>query len=201
MEGIPFSLGNSPLNIVSWATNQGVNGHYDGFETAYSIKRASERGINFCGGEPESSFLMEKILESGYTQEDYYFYCLTQQVFQAIEGEYFISLAKSFDNFLEQMNIQDLEQEDYLLWFEKYFGKSFSPEIITPDVCAPYATGDLITQKISSQQCIIRDQFILSVIEKELLINDRVLVVYGGSHWSTQKLVLESALSKPSFTL
>jgi Asp/Glu/hydantoin racemase len=42
-----------------------------------------------------------------------------------------------------------------------------------------------------------RDQHILATIEKELALKKRVLVVYGGSHWTTLSQVLEKKYGKP----
>jgi hypothetical protein len=42
-----------------------------------------------------------------------------------------------------------------------------------------------------------RDQHLLGLIEQQLAKRHSVLVVYGGSHWSTLSAALEKRLGKP----
>ncbi len=43
----------------------------------------------------------------------------------------------------------------------------------------------------------VRDRHLLATIEKELTL-ERVLVVYGGSHWITLSEALQKRLGKPT---
>jgi hypothetical protein len=42
-----------------------------------------------------------------------------------------------------------------------------------------------------------RDRHLLSLIEQQLTDRHSVLVVYGGSHWSTLSAALQKRLEKP----
>ena len=44
----------------------------------------------------------------------------------------------------------------------------------------------------------VRDRHLLATIEKELTLKERVLVVYGGSHWITLSEALQKRLGKPT---
>jgi hypothetical protein len=43
-----------------------------------------------------------------------------------------------------------------------------------------------------------RDRHLLGLIEQQLAARHSVLVVYGGSHWSTLSAALEERLGKPN---
>jgi hypothetical protein len=43
-----------------------------------------------------------------------------------------------------------------------------------------------------------RDRHLLGLIEQQLAAKHSVLVVYGGSHWSTLSAALEERLGKPT---
>lgn len=206
VEGISNSSGFSPESIIKWASEQGKDGKYPGFETAYTIKVSKSLNIPFIGGEPNEKFIFDELLNKGFVEEDYLFYTFTQQIFQAKEAGIFNSLTiqNEFKDHIKH-NISKLSLnkqysfEDYLQWYQLNNFEAFNTDNLIPETCAPYETGKLMTQRISSEICILRDQFTVTVIEEALNKNDNVMIVYGGSHWSTQHKSLEEALGKPSF--
>jgi hypothetical protein len=50
---------------------------------------------------------------------------------------------------------------------------------------------------LNQADMIIRDEHLLATIENELAMKKRVLVVYGGSHWTTLSRALQKRLGKP----
>lgn len=76
----------------------------------------------------------------------------------------------------------------------------FVPALIDETVPAPDKNGALFMQRVSSLVCMTRDQFILTKIEAALNTHDSVLVIFGGSHWYTQKAALQNSLGSPSFS-
>ena len=78
-------------------------------------------------------------------------------------------------------------------------GQAFDPAKIRPVDVAPYENGKQFSQRVSSEVCKIRDQYILTVIDRALNEHSSLLVICGGSHWSTQKKALEGAIGSPSF--
>ncbi|MDD0854319.1 hypothetical protein HBN50_14500 [Halobacteriovorax sp. GB3] len=207
VEGIPNSRGISPDSFKNWANNQGKEGRYDGFETAFTIKTSVALNISFIGGEPEEIFIYDKLVSQNFKIEDYLFYTFIQQLFQAKEAKTLdtLSLESKFNNFIKQkisqLNInKNFTLNDFYDWYLSNNLASFNIDDIIPETCAPYSSGRLLTQKVSSAICILRDQFIVSVIEKSLNSYNNVLVVYGGSHWSTQRESLENTLGVPKFS-
>lgn len=207
VEGIPNSRGISPDLFKNWANNQGKEGRYDGFETAFTIKTSAALNIPFIGGEPEETFIYDELLRRNFKTEDFLFYTFTQQLFQAKEAKTLdvLSLEDKFNDFIEQKTSQLNLDENYILddYYDWYLSNNLTPfsvDDIIPETCAPYISGKLLTQKVSSTICILRDQFTISVIENALNSNDNVLIVYGGSHWSTQSESLENTLGAPKFS-
>jgi len=207
VEGISNDLGETPANIQKWACSQGQNKKYVGFETAFTIKQASSKNIPFIGGEPSELKIIESLKESGFNIFDYIYYTFTQQLFQMKEGGFLGNepIDKLFNNHLQEKLKYLTENRvpsfnNYIDWYKKHNLADFSVDNLLPEVCAPYVKGELLTQRISSAICIFRDQFTVEVIEKSLSRYNNVLIVYGGSHWSTQKDVLLNYLGNPTFS-
>jgi hypothetical protein len=49
----------------------------------------------------------------------------------------------------------------------------------------------------SREDMMTRDRHLLGLIEQQLTARHSVLVIYGGSHWSTLSAALEERLGKP----
>ena len=202
LEGFPFSLGYSPANMSNWAEKQGSHGVYDGFETAYSIKLADINRVKYIGAEPETHHIFEKVLQNGFSSKDIVYYFFVQQVFQnkcnssltedQIES-FFQSNISKYKEYLDYLP----EYSDFLSWYMENNHETFCFGSLTDSVPAPYQDGNLLTQRISSAVCIARDQFIVSVINDIFNKFSKVVVIFGGSHWSTQKKALENAYGKP----
>lgn len=205
LEGFQYSLSKSPREMVNWAVKQDLKGLYDGFETAYAISLAEKKNIPFVGCEPDDSVICSEILKYGYTTEDLLFYYFVQQIFQMNEAHSKVPAQTLFDDLVKsKTRILELttnpNYKDFQEWYLRGNGQQFVPSTIDESVPAPYKNGDLITQRISSLVYKIRDQFILTKVEAALNNHDSVLIVCGGSHWSTQKFSLEKTFGKPSFS-
>lgn len=206
LEGFGSSLGISPKDRIEWASQQGAGGAYDGFETAFSIVQANAKRIPFTGGEPDESFVHSQILRAGYTTEDLLFYKFMQQVFQFQESHPSTKVDSLglFEKFIKIKNAAlRLEKPptfiDFKIWYLSKMGQAFDPAKIRPEDVAPYENGKQFSQRVSSEVCKIRDQYILTVIDRALNEHSSLLVICGGSHWSTQKKALEGAIGSPSF--
>jgi len=206
VEGIPNSRGESPLSFIDWAKKQGENGKYQGFETAFTIKTSASLNISFIGGEPKEIYIYNELLNHEFKTEDYIFYTFTQQIFQAKEAKILdtLSIEKEFKDHIDsKVSLLDLDVNyslsDFHEWFELNNLKEFSIGGLIPETCAPYVSGNLLTQRVSSAICILRDQYTISVIEEAFKENNNVMIVYGGSHWSTQKQSIENTLGIPEF--
>lgn len=206
LEGFGHSLGVSPKDRVDWASKQGANGTFDGFETAFSILKANKWRVPFRGGEPSEAFVHSQILRTGFATEDLVFYQFLQQVFQFRESHPAseIDAKDLFEKFINRksaaLGLKAVSTlANFNSWYSSKMGESFFPKMFPPEDLAPYEDGKRFTQRVSSIVCRIRDQFVLAKIDEALADYDSVLVIYGGSHWSTQKKALERALGAPAF--
>lgn len=205
LEGFGYSLGVSPANMTKWASQQGKNGSYVGFETAFSIIQANQKQIPFQGGEPDELAILDRVQNLGYSKDDFAFYQFLQQVFeyQEVDPNYSNKVEELFQVFIKGKEKIIVGPQYTLDSFEKWYlaktGNKFSPSKIKPEDLAPYENGNVFTQKISSAVCKVRDQFVLTKIDESLKTYDTLLVIFGGSHWSTQKKALENALGGPRF--
>ena len=205
LEGFKYSDGLSPKGISTWAKNQGKNGHYNGFETAFTIKTALEKGIPFIGGEPDDSYILSEVQKKGFSTNDLIFYYFVQQVFQHTMNETIdnIDVTEIFKKvILGQKNLFTNKApsfEEFKEWYLLKNKQEFVLSEINEESPAPFYDGKLYTQKVASAVLLARDQFIVTKIADSLKKNKTVLVVYGGSHWSTQSEALENLYGKPTF--
>jgi hypothetical protein len=56
---------------------------------------------------------------------------------------------------------------------------------------------ETLLQRLSADNMRFRDEHLLSTILQQLDRNDRVLVVYGSSHWTTLSRALQDRFGKP----
>ncbi len=206
LEGFGSHKGISPADMSNWASQQGEDGVFAGFETAFSIVTANENSIVFVGGEPSEQHIQSEIIRAGYKIEDLIYYQFIQQLFQMSDPESSISLniESYFAKFIKRINASysfkfESDFSSFMKWHFSKMAKDFNSLNIQPEDIAPYFDGSLFTQKISAESCRIRDQFILKQIESALNKHDCVMVIYGGSHWSMQKNALSSSLGPPIF--
>ncbi len=206
LEGINYSLGKSPKKLIDWANKQDLDGKYIGFETAYSIVQANNNGIPFIGGEADETFVHSQVIQAGYNTKDFLFYQFLQQVFQAQEsGAEKVNSTDLFNRFIElkrkKLNPKEIVTYDsFKTWYLDKMKTAFKPKKkIAPEMLAPYENENIFTQQVSAAINKVRDQFVLNTLNAILKDYNSILVIQGGSHWSTQKQALENALGKPSF--
>ena len=99
-------------------------------------------------------------------------------------------------HFIASFHSNKIEFKEWYLLKNK---QEFVLSEINEESPAPFYDGKLYTQKVASAVLLARDQFIVTKIADSLKKNKTVLVVYGGSHWSTQSEALENLYGKPTF--
>lgn len=205
VEGIAHEEGISPESVIKWASLQQASGRYEGFETAYAIANVHKIGIPFIGGEPEDQLVFNGLKKSGYQAEDVLFYFFVQQIFQYSQSASLPADTEAFFNeFIQRKReIVKLNSKltflDFQNWYLKKNGRVFVAAEIDFNIPAPVEKGKFFTQRISSALCECRDQFVVGVVDRLLQKHDRILVIFGGSHWSTQKVVYEKYFGPPKF--
>lgn len=206
LEGFPSNDGISPNSLIDWAKQDGKNGFFVGGETSFAIQLAISRGIQFQGGEILDSSLKKELLKTGWTEQDLLYFYFVRQIPQFVRAQTLKphNLKSVFDVFsyrerhkLEISSGLPLSFEGFYNWYKGKNKRDFKYTEIDNEITAPLADGTYFTQKLSAQIGMIRDQHISQVIAEKLRKYNKILVIYGGSHWSTQRLVFEDWFGKP----
>jgi len=174
-------------------------------ESFFVINKARESGTSFLSGEPTEQGILKIISEQGYDKKDLVgFYLLRkipqwkrQKNFKKAEVE---SLAKEqFDRYRKRID------PNFAFTFEE-FKSWYSGRMSTPKDYTDFANNDpaphgglnaTYVQKISNRVTYARDVTLLTRINESLAKHDRVLVVYGGSHFISIEPALTKAMGPP----
>ena len=180
-------------------------------EPFYAVSLAQKRNIPFVGAEPTDKFILSQLFQYGYTVNDFVGFIVVRQIPEwkrrnELKGNNFNSLF----NELLTITAKNLSvnrktlflKNEFITWFKKKLNTNFDINKIDTNLCAPYSDKDAIyTQKINFVINKIRNIYISQVIADNLNKYNRVLVVYGGSHYFQLKEILVNMLEKPIITI
>jgi len=182
--------------------------HYKGCgESFYALNLARQEGIVYVSGEPSDKMTLKAIKKKGYSEEDLLGYYVVRQIPQLKRhgGQNEATFQKQVNRWLKgfkrKMGIKSyFDYKEFLTWYADHVEYPEKVLDLTSDDSAPHGGKDATyIQKISNIVSYVRDQQIVSVIERMLKEHDRVLVVYGGSHLITQEPTLNRAMGKPEY--
>ena len=172
-------------------------------ENLYAARCAIKNQVPFMGAEPTEDAVLNALLATKYTKKDLDFLYVVQQM-----GYYYRCCIpfKSLDDLptVFALWVQDLKKpglrlNDFKQWYEQGLNMTLSYHtLMDPNHCAPLRHGTPL-QQLASTVSVIRDQHILYVILKAIKTYKKVLVVYGHSHFVTQKDVLCAHFGKPRY--
>jgi hypothetical protein len=173
-------------------------------ENLYAARCAIKNQVPFMGAEPPEDAVVNALFAKKYTKKDLDFLYVVQQM-----GYYYRSSSipfKSLDDLptVFALCVKDLKKPglrltDFKQWYEQRLNMTLSYRtLMDPNHCAPLRHGTPL-QQLASTVSVIRDQHILSVILKAMKTHKKVLVVYGHSHFVTQKDVLCAHFGKPRY--
>lgn len=206
IEPYPYSKGESS----AWFLDYIKKNRHDDFlplgEAALSALLADERGIPFFGGEPTDEDILQQISSEGFSPSELVISYLVRQIPQwkregELEKQKYEVLASSYlSATCRNLNVnpcptlRDAEQ-----WYTKMNGKILTEDVDSQE-SAPLVDSPLGTQRISSAITLVRDRFTLKIIEKVLAKYERVLVVYGHSHFLDLQPAFEDSMGHPSYS-
>ena len=209
VEGFPTAMGDSPEPLVKHARKRGTpeEDQFTKSEPMYAISRAMSRGIPFIGGEPTRAEQAQALKRKGYATADIAFAFLLGGLSQSVRsgelgGTADPGIAESFarwsNAFSDQHRLQPLSLEEVEIRYRSMFGVELrrDDKFITrlePGTASPLAL-------LNQADMIARDEHLLAIIDKEVAARRRVLVVYGGSHWSTLSQALLGRFGEPKIT-
>ena len=208
VEGFPTEMGESPPPLVQAVRTRGT-ADADDFargEAIYAASLAVRRGIPFIGGEPTRREQVGALARKGYEPADIAFSYLLGGLSQSLRAG---DLADTSDpgltavfarwsgGFANQYKLAPMSLEE----FERRYRSMFGVDLASDTQLV--ARSDIATTTVPAlaalhqADMITRDEHLLATIERQLASRKRVLVVYGGSHWTTLAQALEKKLGKP----
>lgn len=202
IEGVPAGVGTNHPAFVAQAAVRA-----ESMESYYAASLALGARALFMGGEPSPGDVRDALLSKGFTPRDIVGFSLVLEIpvrKRRPSGE-------TFDEFFRRNVDQKIRMyglapaaamtgAQFRAWYRERNGRDFDPEAVTAQDTAP-ETGPaaLFTQRMDVEMLRVRDARICRVIAEALKKHERVLVVYGGDHFGSQRAVLRRLMGAPVF--
>ncbi|WP_032112758.1 hypothetical protein [Candidatus Paracaedibacter symbiosus] len=166
-------------------------------EPLYAAYLAKEKGVLFMSGEPTDQEIIRHCINKNYTKNDvayFYFTRLIPQHYRQQKLSFESDLPRFFED-LSQMWMgifnEKYTHEGYQSWCNEAYNKPLTfQQVIDTTQTSPILTGHKL-QKIGYEVGLVRDKEILTRIFDSMQKYDKVLVIYGASHYFTQRKVLQ----------
>lgn len=201
IEGLEENRGESPKKIIDYIDHSCLPGSTCS-EGLWAAHLATKNKLKFIGGEASDQEIYKALTALNYTKTDFVFFYFVQQLPHYFRQGKFKSendLSKLLALWLQEWNATKLTYLDFKNWYEKEMNLKVSyKDLIDSNTTAPIKNGTSLHQ-LSSKISVIRDKHIISVILKSLTTHKKILIVYGHSHFPTQKDVLAQYLGQPKF--
>lgn len=176
-------------------------------ESFFAINKALETKTHFLSGEPTDRDVTKFVVESGYDKADLIGFYLLRKIPQWKRQN------KNNKAEIENLATEQLERyrnridpnisfsmKEFKAWYSTKVKSPKNYYDITNTDAAPNGGPDAtFLQKISNRVTFARDLSLLNKIESSLSSYNRVLVVYGGSHFINIEPALTKALGQPLF--
>jgi hypothetical protein len=211
VEGFPSVMGENPPPLLDEAHRYGTP-DADEFargEAMYAASIALALGVPFLGGEPTRKDQNQVLKSKGFTNADIAFSALAGLFSQALRsGDIPDTSVGSLERIYPRL-VQELRQPlarggwnldaPSLDEFRRRYKATYGVDIVDDDrFPLRIDIGDTTRHGQQSRvDMMTRDRHLLGLIEQQLTDRHSVLVVYGGSHWSTLSAALEKRLGKP----
>lgn len=173
----------------------------------YAASLALSRGISFVGGEPTQDEQTEVLKAKGFTDADIAFSSLLGWFSQALRsGDIPNTSAESLvqvypklaQNVMDHIHLEAPSLDEFRQRYKDMFGVDI---VVDDKFQLKIDVGDSTRHGEQSRVVMMtRDRHLLGLIEQQLTEKHSVLVIYGGSHWSTLSAALEQRLGRPKIT-
>ncbi len=207
IEPYPYHLGPNLKGFLEDAKRHCKPGFCQAGEGAYAALKAVDLRIPFVGAEPSDRDILSAVLKMGYSNEDllgFYFtrrlpsYKRQKLLTPDSAPRLFSKYIKAFPMLVAPKHPTDYTFEWFANWYQRRNNKTFGVKSFNDEEVAPLLDGKYFTQRLSGHVDIIRNRFIIDVLEKELLTHTDVFVLYGGSHYFSQRKALEAMMGGPA---
>jgi hypothetical protein len=206
VEGFPTALGRNPEPIVQSVRRRDTPDAdtYAKGEAGFTASQALARNVPFIGGEPTLIEEIEGLVAKGYRRDEVLFAVRLRSLGQArASGEMPVGNSTAFtaryereSHAVAQMTGTEAPAEaQFIADYRRIVGVDPISDVEMPARCNPGT--ETLLQRMAADNMRFRDEHLLATMLKELAENNRVLVVYGSSHWTTLSRALEDRLGKP----
>lgn len=164
-------------------------------ESEVLLKLAIDNDIPFVGGEPADETIQAEMLEQGYNEMDIY----VQGFISNVHGAY--KMGEKYDSieeYLEKYSGSTAYFDDFNRWCEGRGYQANLTKMLKSECTAPIKDGDFI-QKLTYDIGLIRNTQILKTLEECSHEYQKVLIVYGCSHYYEQYPTLTKKFGAPEY--
>lgn len=190
VEGMAFSQINNESDI-QYAKDCEKNNYKNCGEDVCAINEALRQNTSFNYAEPSDLTIKEEIMRLGYTAEELVFFYGLRQIPQLkrqgindIEG-----LKKKMISYLERASLKRIKLDTVftLSAFEKMYFKKYGKninylEVTTDDVSPRVDNNPSWANTMSHDVGVIRNEFIMKMVEERVNSYKKVIIVYGSGH-------------------
>lgn len=168
-------------------------------EPYFTLLEANKQGKRIYSGEPSECDNIKDLISKGYKADDDY--CCFSVLLEVCSLSCYPANGKlediwqrNYNSFQTKLtNHLSFSVESFYSWFKQKTNEQFVIEKVTSQYIAPGVTKPFGSiNHLAGTLSRFRDQTILETIGHSLQDNERVLVVYGGSHHSTLRPALEA---------
>jgi len=208
LEGFYYACGKSPPWLLDSLKGEEGKAHWKGGEVHFAAFLAHKKGIDFVGAEPEDREILTQLQSIGFTVEDFCFFYFLRNI-----PQYFRSKELSSEDQLQSLFERDMQRwkehgllqsiptySDYQEWFFRNASSRVSfKKLVKHDLTVPELDSQLFLHQLSREIESIRDTHILKVQLDLFQEFNKIMVVYGASHYPCQKEVLQRYFGDPVY--
>jgi hypothetical protein len=206
VEGFPTAMGESPEPILESLRRRDAPDAdpYAKSEAIFAVSQARSRNVPFVGGEPTIVEEMNALVAKRYNRDDVRFAMLLRGLgvsrrsggMPAGDTEAFsMEYRRAARSLAYMTQTESMSEKDFIASYLRIVGTDPISDVEMPNRSNPGT--ETVLQRMSADNMRIRDEHLFSTILRELAEHDRVLVVYGSSHWTTLARALQDRLGKP----
>lgn len=206
LEGFPTAMGENPAPLVKQVATRGTASE-DGYarsEGGYAASLALRDHVPFIGGEPTRAAERDALLARGFTAEEIGFAFTVRGLASAVhagelDGGADPRLRSVWEREAAQiLGAYELPQPSFAQFLARYrstLGTDVTEDAHLRDRGEPGV--DSPVARLLQADMNVRDQNLVAILSAQLRLGRRILVVYGGSHWTTLSAALQAALGAP----
>lgn len=206
LEGFPTTWGPNPARIINKVASGALASSYDVGEDMYAARLAATTGAVVWGAEPDDAEIAARLKKAGFSARDIFFASMFGPLAQDREAKIFVEPhGSAFEKSYRQWATVNARNYDHTApldpgafrsWFEQHYGRTLEQDPDWSDRGGPGQAG--IAGKIGRASNRIRDQHMFALAARLAGSGQRVLLVAGGSHLSSQWRALKATFGVPT---